>query len=415
MNIGYCRAAQAAYITIFTAFFLLISGPSLANSYNFDDRYDLRVNNGEGSGRYSAGERVYVTTYRSNFKCWRLDQGDDDVSINTVYNRSFSFNMPNTYVELTALTDEYYCQDNERDPDDEINEHYLDVTNGTGDGYYSQGDYVTIRANSMDDEEFLRWEVGSQYGSIDFMTGYDAYSQVARIRMGHRDLNITAVYKERDEEEQVYLTIDGGKGSGNYQQGQIVKIRAIGEKGEKFERWEVVGYSDVRFIGSQHSANTRIEVGYEDTEIRAVFSNRNDSDSERNFELIKLQQNENLCISAPDSPKKGDLLKLKKCDLHDRSLLWSFTHKGQWKASRVDNLCVSAKSIARHEKLILVECTPHQTLNWLFDDNGDEEITNLMTADLCVTYGQAGPRVGSKIRLGTCNHSTRQRWSFARN
>ncbi|HEY5137859.1 MAG TPA: hypothetical protein VIJ25_00865, partial [Methylococcales bacterium] len=110
-------------------------------------------------------------------------------------------------------------------------DYYLDVTNGSGSGFYAAGTNVNVVANTAPaGKVFDKWA-----GSISSVV--DIYAPNTRITIPQSDIVLIATYKAAPVTK-YNLTVSGGTGSGTYAVGTEVSINANAPAaGKAFDQW----------------------------------------------------------------------------------------------------------------------------------------------------------------------------------
>ncbi len=138
----------------------------------------------------------------------------------------------------------------------------LTVNNGEGGGDYAINSRVPVTANASTDSEkvFDKWVVVS--GNVSILDPNSATTTVITNGVA----TIEATYKNR-----VYaLTVENGTGSGDYEKGEVVEIKANAAPADKkFDHWEIVTGSGT-FADAKSEATTFTTTN-EPTTLRAVY------------------------------------------------------------------------------------------------------------------------------------------------
>lgn len=166
-------------------------------------QYTLHVQNGQGSGTFSAGEAVKVTAEETNdygevFKKWSVASGNPDLTEQELSQSILTFSMPAEDVSLqaqyeapvnTITTPEPATQIVVQQP--VVTKYVLSVNGGSGGGEYEAGTRVQVTSNpSAGGKAFAYWIVlaPSSGSSID-------RSPTLTFSMPAEDVTITAVYE----------------------------------------------------------------------------------------------------------------------------------------------------------------------------------------------------------------------------
>lgn len=136
----------------------------------------------------------------------------------------------------------------------------LVVSDGSGSGFYAEGDLVTITADEFDNETFKMWE--SDSSKVEFL---NQNSSTTAFEMPAEDVNITAYYInnediEDDEDIELYRliirnTYNSVEVIEYYAEGEIVEISARNYTYSTFYRW-TTSYSGVYFDSSRDQETT---------------------------------------------------------------------------------------------------------------------------------------------------------------
>jgi len=221
-----------------------------AFSISAEASHRLVVNNGSGDGWYNYNVSVNISAapppsgkyfYRWNGTSIN-DRAGDRYSPNTTYS------MPDRNATLTAI-----YRDLRR----------LDVTSGSGDGYYQYNQTVHISADAPPPGKiFYRWN-GNNTGRLDAR-----YSPNTTYRMPNRDSHLTAAYVDAPTSR---LTVSHGSGDGDYTEDTTVTITADSPPaGKLFKEW--TGSQTSRF-GDRNSSTTSFTMPGSDTTITATYIN----------------------------------------------------------------------------------------------------------------------------------------------
>lgn len=107
----------------------------------------------------------------------------------------------------------------------------LTVNNGSGTATYTEGSKITVKANAPSSgKKFRKWT-----GTATFVNGTSANSQTAVIKIT-KNTTLTATYETIPVKYK--LKVLGGTGSGTYEKGSVVTIKAHAPStGLRFEKW----------------------------------------------------------------------------------------------------------------------------------------------------------------------------------
>ena len=138
------------------------------------------------------------------------------------------------------------------------------VNSGSGSGNYAAGSDVDIEANAA--ETGMRFKEWEGAGGLTFVLG-DANSSKATFKMPAGEVTLTATYEVIPPS--YIVTVNGGSGSGSYEEGQEVSIKANVSEGMRFLKWEAP--EDLVFTqGSVTSEEATFKMPAKVVEITAV-------------------------------------------------------------------------------------------------------------------------------------------------
>ncbi len=211
----------------------------------------LTVESGNGSGEYEEGEEVTIKANNPSsgkeFDKWTGDIGSiEDVSSSTTV-----VTMPAEDVAVSATYKDII-----------IDKYTLTVESGSGSGEYEEGDVIDISANDAPSgKEFDKW-------TGDVSSVGDVNSINTKVTMPASDVSITATYKDVIIVEKYALTVESGTGSGDYEEGEMVTIKADSpESGKVFDKWT----GDISHVEDVNSDNTKVTMPSEDIAIAASY------------------------------------------------------------------------------------------------------------------------------------------------
>ena len=170
------------------------------------EKYTVTVVNGTGGGSYEKGSDVTVTADVKEgkvFASW--NEGESVVSTDNPYTFKAEKDVTLTavYTEAEKVT--------------------VTVENAEGSGEFYKGSNVTLNAPEVAGKRFVGWKVADETVSSD-----REYTFVA-----NTDVTVTATYVN------VYtLTVEGGTGSGTYDEGTVVTLTATVDAGKRFVAWK---------------------------------------------------------------------------------------------------------------------------------------------------------------------------------
>ena len=202
--------------------------------------YKLTVNSGAGGGWYTNGEQVAIsaTVLPAPFIGWIGDTqyvAGVSSSNTTVTMPAQAVNLTATYVDIQALT----------------------VNNGSGGGWYTNGQQVAISANvPAIGKAFSRWIGDTQYVNNVTYTN-------ALVTMPTNGISLTATYVD------VYytLTVNNGTGGGSYTNGAQVAITASNIPG-KTATWT----GATQYVANASSASTTVTMPAQAIALTATYT-----------------------------------------------------------------------------------------------------------------------------------------------
>ena len=182
--------------------------------------YNLTVNNGYGGGKYAEGIRVKIspnpTPTGKRFTGWTIE----GISGIDTTKEEIIFNMPANDVTAT--------------PNYEDIEYTVTVNGGTADKAKAKfKELVTITANEVDGQEFVRWEITGIEVSLNLT------KKELTFNMPNGDVTATATYRGA----RYSITVNNGSANyseATYQTEVTVTANAPGDD-EYFDKWEVAG------------------------------------------------------------------------------------------------------------------------------------------------------------------------------
>ncbi|WP_459129306.1 InlB B-repeat-containing protein [Guggenheimella bovis] len=168
-----------------------------------------------------------------------------------LFNAGTTFEMPNKDTTLTAKFAELY---------------YVDVVNGTGDGWYAAGDIVWIDAyKAPAGEVFYGWHSTD----LNLVLSNKLAAKTSFVMPAH-PVTLTAWYAKSASNIQTYLRVIKGSGTGYYLEGSKVTIAAEpAPQGYVFDRW-VTNYGKVSY-SNKFADKTIITPSDKHTTIEATY------------------------------------------------------------------------------------------------------------------------------------------------
>jgi len=246
--------------------------------------YRLRVESGDGDGRYVVGSEVPIVARESSdgkvFYKWEVFVGDESI-VKDMESPETNIIMPSTRVKMRAT----YIDDDIDESEVQIFTHSpktysLEVLKGSGSGNYTLGSEVSIVAReSSDGKVFYKWEMFVGDESI----VKDMESLETNIIMPSTRVQMRATYKDEDiDESEVQIVTHSpkktyslevlkGSGSGNYASGESVLIFADdAPKRKKFKQWKVIdGDQDV--VEDLDSPSTKLLMPEQGLVVRPMY------------------------------------------------------------------------------------------------------------------------------------------------
>ena len=182
--------------------------------------YNLTVNNGYGGGKYAEGIRVKIspnpTPTGKRFTGWTIE----GISGIDTTKEEITFNMPANDVTAT--------------PNYEDIEYTVTVNGGTTNKAKAKfKELVTITANELDGQEFVRWEITGIEVSLNLT------KKELTFNMPNGDVTATATYRGT----RYSITVNNGSANyseATYQTEVTVTANEPGDD-EYFDKWEVTG------------------------------------------------------------------------------------------------------------------------------------------------------------------------------
>ena len=215
------------------------------------NRHEVVVNGGSGSGQYDVGERITIVADEpetgKEFAGWELEEGT--ASLQNAQKQKSSFEMPDEKIVINAVFNE--------------TDYKVSVNDGNGTGIYHYGDMVQISAkDSNNNVPFSHWTIDK--GTI---TIADLNVKNLSFEMPAEDVALTAHYSQ----EKFTLKVENGKGSGMYEAGNTVTIKAeeTDSSGTPFAKWEVT--EGALQLEKETETEISFEMPAERTVIRAVY------------------------------------------------------------------------------------------------------------------------------------------------
>ncbi len=243
-------------LVLFITLLLIASCLNTGNEEQSKDSFFVTIQNGFGDGSYTASSLVTITASDpgkdSCFSCWT---GTGASYLQDSTDATSRFLMPSQDISFTA---QFRAIEN---VDEEVPLLSLTVNGGSGDGNYSEGEFISITADNKVDSLFDRWSgLGTQYIN-------DLTSAIAQITMPNENIEISAQFKVKPI-TQFSVTIVNGSGSGNYNIGDTVRITANSSEESSFVEWTGIS-SDL--IDNKSNSSTRFIMPNKDVTYTAIY------------------------------------------------------------------------------------------------------------------------------------------------
>ena len=220
-------------------------------------QYTLTVNDGTGSGTYTAGSEVSISAADYSDQGYAFNGWFVDTLNATLYDTSAAstaFIMPEANVTVSA---QYQAAQAETQPETPAT-YNVTVNNGlindeSGATSFAEGAQVTVTANDRTQEglTFTGWMVES--GNVELA---DSTSATVSFTMPAGEVTISATYEttqtetpetnapetkapETEAPKLYEVVVENGTGSGTYEAGATVTVEANTEEGQEFQNWQV--------------------------------------------------------------------------------------------------------------------------------------------------------------------------------
>lgn len=145
-----------------------------------------------------------------------------------------------------------------------ITQYSVTVTGGFGSGEYAEGKTVTIEANSAP-----QGQVFSEWSGDDILLLDNVNATVAHFTMPAKNVSFSAVF-ENNQVDTYTVTVTGGTGSGEYEEGKVVTIKAEVPEGKQFVEWSGNG---VALLDYADAAEASFTMPGNDVSLNAVLKN----------------------------------------------------------------------------------------------------------------------------------------------
>ena len=235
---------------------LLLLATLAGTTVNADtNKYTLIVNNGSGgiSLPLTNGQQVTISATPSPSQVFVQWIGDTNYAasvtsyVASVTSATTTVTMPAANISVTATF--------------EAITYTLTVTNGTGGGSYTNGQQVTITANtSPTNQAFYRWT-----GDTGVLV---SNTVITTLIMTNRAIALAATYTNLPNH--YTLTVANGTGGGTYPAGSIVTITASNAPtGQAFDRW----IGGTQYVDSVTSTNATVTMPTNAVSLTATYTN----------------------------------------------------------------------------------------------------------------------------------------------
>lgn len=195
-----------------------------------EEIFTVKVVNGSGSGNYYDGDNVEITADPAPegkvFDKWVCTSNTEGVS-----DRSISITSSSD-TDITLIVNDASCTVEATYRDADSTTYALNVENGSGSGYFTEGTSCTIEAQpASSGMRFDHWEVS------DGVNIADVQAAQTQIEMPAAPVDVQAVYVESPVP--VFdVQVIGGTGSGAYAEGDVVRVVADeAPEGNRFSHW----------------------------------------------------------------------------------------------------------------------------------------------------------------------------------
>ncbi|WP_160645551.1 glycosyl hydrolase [Chengkuizengella marina] len=226
-------------------------------------KYELDVLNGTGEGNYREGELVLITgtpplvqpNEIATFEGWTGDVSYlDDPTL-----ESTTVTMPNMNITVTA---NYLVE--------QVELYDLMVENGSGSGSYKEGDRVIVLGTppTVEPNEIATFEGWT--GDVSYLE--NPTLENTAVTMPNMNISVTANYSI--EQAPVYqLMVQNGTGSGNYQEGELVKITGTPPQAEPGSIITFTGWTgDISYLDDAMMESTVISIPNMNISVTANYS-----------------------------------------------------------------------------------------------------------------------------------------------
>jgi hypothetical protein len=213
-------------------------------------KYTLTVNGGTGSGSYTEGTKVNISTAAPAGKAFDKWTGDVDNIILSTTLESTTVTMPAKAITLTATF---------KDVIPDTNSYGLSITGGSGSGSYGTGSRININATVATGKTFVKWTGDTTYVSCDTCL-------MSVVTMPAKAIALVAVFTD-DAGSKYALTVTDGSGTGSYYSGSGVVISANLYSNKDFDKWT----GDTSYLTSPTSATTTVTMPAKTITLTATY------------------------------------------------------------------------------------------------------------------------------------------------
>jgi hypothetical protein len=126
-------------------------------------------------------------------------------------------------------------------PPPRILTYTVTVINGTGSGVFEENDIVTIKANYMSSQQFVRWEISP---SVTIATGMNLTSAQLNFLMPAQDVIAKAIYEYIPVINHAIVVLNDGNGTASASKvsaprSSVITLTAVPNHGYRFKEWIV--------------------------------------------------------------------------------------------------------------------------------------------------------------------------------
>lgn len=224
--------------------------PNTYNTFNFEpkvpEKYNLSVTGGGGSGSYIKNSNITVFALEIAGKQFHHWSGDVSY-LKDVNSAVTNLTMPNQIVNIEAVYTDIM-----------VPKYSLKVNFGSGSGSYSEETLIKIEALDS-----LHYIFNSWSGDISYLS--KSTNKTSWIVMPSVPVILTANYIA---EPKYSLTVNLGKGSGSYYEGDTIAIQA----NDSTEKYAFASWSgDVNYLMDKNNKTTKVIMPSKNVSIKAEY------------------------------------------------------------------------------------------------------------------------------------------------